>query len=78
MIVEKGKPTRRATKRQSMIVRMSDCVQGIEPCECKGKGHRFRRVGLLGCFSLVKEKKREKRVRSQEEISENLSGNLKP
>jgi len=20
-------------------VRMSDCVQGIEPCECKGKGH---------------------------------------
>ena len=26
-------------------VRMSDCVQGIEPCEYKGKGHRFRRLG---------------------------------
>ncbi len=26
--------------------RMSDCVQGIEPCKCKGKGHRFRRLGL--------------------------------
>jgi len=23
---------------------MSDCVQGIEPCECKEKGHRFRRL----------------------------------
>ena len=39
---------------------MSDCVQGIEPCECKGKGHRFQRVGLLGCFSLVKERKERK------------------
>ena len=26
-------------------VRMSDCVQGIEPFECKGKGHRFQRLG---------------------------------
>ncbi len=26
------------------FVGMSDCVQGIEPCECKGKGHRFRRL----------------------------------
>jgi hypothetical protein len=40
------------------------------------EGHRFRRVGLLGCFSLVKREKREKRE-TQEEISENLSGNLK-
>jgi ankyrin repeat protein len=42
-------------------VRMSDCVRGIEPCECKGKGHRFRRVGLLGCFSLVKMMRRERK-----------------
>jgi hypothetical protein len=41
-------------------VRISDCMQGIEPCECKGKGHRFQRVGLLGCFSLVKERKESK------------------
>jgi hypothetical protein len=41
-------------------VRMSDCVRGIEPCECKGKGHRFRRVGLLGCFSLVKMRRERK------------------
>ena len=27
------------------IVRMSDCVQGIEPCGCKGKGHQFQRLG---------------------------------
>jgi hypothetical protein len=27
-------------------VRMSDCVQGIEPCKCKGKGHQFRRLGF--------------------------------
>ena len=38
-------------------VRMSDCVQGIGPCECKGKGHQFQRVGLLGCFTLDKERK---------------------
>ena len=44
----------------TLAVRMSDCVQGIEPCECKGKGHRFRRVGLLGCFSLVKERRERK------------------
>ena len=41
-------------------VRMSDCVRGIEPCECKGKGHRFQRVGLLGCFSLVKMRRERK------------------
>jgi hypothetical protein len=34
------------------------------------------KVELLGCFSLRKELKRE--VRSQEEISKNLSENLKP
>jgi hypothetical protein len=28
------------------VVGMSDCVQGIEPCECKRKGHRFRRLGF--------------------------------
>jgi hypothetical protein len=28
-----------------VVERMSDCVQGIEPCEFKGKGHRFRRLG---------------------------------
>ena len=44
--------------RQS--VRISDCVRGIEPCECKGKGHRFQRVGFLGCFSLVKKRRERK------------------
>jgi hypothetical protein len=33
------------------------------------------KVGLLGCFSLVKERKE---VRSLEEISKNLWGDLKP
>ena len=29
-------------KRLQLIVRMSDCcLQGIEPCECKGKGHQW-------------------------------------
>ena len=23
----------------TVSVRMSDCMQGIKPCECKGKGH---------------------------------------
>ena len=26
-------------------VRMSDCMQDIEPCKCKGKGHWFQRLG---------------------------------
>ena len=26
-------------RRGGHLVRMFDCVQGIEPCECKGKGH---------------------------------------
>jgi hypothetical protein len=30
----------------SLTERMSDCMQGFEPCECKGKGHRFRRLGF--------------------------------
>ena len=42
------------------FVRISDCMQGIEPCKCKGKGHRFPKVGLLGCFSLVKERRERK------------------
>jgi hypothetical protein len=25
-------------------VRMSDCLQGIEPCKCKEKGHQFQRL----------------------------------
>ncbi len=44
-------------------VRMSDCVQGIEPCECKWKGHRFQRLGFLGCFSLDKERKESKETK---------------
>jgi hypothetical protein len=27
-------------------VGMPDCSDGIEPCECKGKGHRFRRLSF--------------------------------
>jgi hypothetical protein len=26
----------------------------------RGKGHRFQRVGLLGCFSLVKKRRERK------------------
>jgi len=50
----------------------------IPNANAKGKG--IDSEGWVGnqVFRLVKEKKREKRVRSQEEISENLSGNLKP
>jgi hypothetical protein len=28
-------------------VRMPDCLDGIEPCECKRKGHRFQRLSFL-------------------------------
>jgi hypothetical protein len=28
-----------------VIARMCDCLEGIEPCECKGKGHQFQRLG---------------------------------
>jgi hypothetical protein len=38
---------------------MSDCVQGIEPCKAKGKGIDPK-VGLLGCFGLVKDRKERK------------------
>jgi len=40
------------------IVRMSDCVQGIEPCECKGKGYQLvgNRVFRLGS---IKELRKE-------------------
>jgi hypothetical protein len=27
------------------LVRMSDYLQGTEPCKCKGKGHQFQRLG---------------------------------
>jgi hypothetical protein len=26
-------------------MRMSDCLQGIDPCKCEGKGHQFQRLG---------------------------------
>jgi hypothetical protein len=29
-----------------LVVRMPDCLDGIEPCECKRKGHRFRRLSF--------------------------------
>jgi hypothetical protein len=51
------------------IVRMSDCcLQGIQPCECKGEGHRW--VGNQ-VFKMIKI---DKRVRSLEEISKNNWG----
>ncbi len=28
------------------LVVMSDCVQGIEPCKWKEKGHQFQRLGF--------------------------------
>jgi hypothetical protein len=56
--VAKAKAQRNRVRATS--VRMSDCVRGIEPCEWKGKGHRFQRVGLLGCFSLVKKRRERK------------------
>jgi predicted Zn-ribbon and HTH transcriptional regulator len=52
--------TRKHWTLMKRCVRMSDCVRGIEPCKCKGKGHRFQRVGLLGCFSLVKKRRERK------------------
>ncbi len=36
-------------------VRMSDCLQGIELCECKGKGHQW--IGNQ-VFRLAKEMKK--------------------
>jgi hypothetical protein len=30
----------------AMAARMFNCVQGIEPCECMGKGHQFQRLGF--------------------------------
>ena len=38
----------------TLAVRMSDCLGGIEPCKCRGKGASIPKVDHLGCFSLVK------------------------
>ncbi len=31
---------------QTCLVKMPDCLDGIEPCECKRKGHRFQRLSF--------------------------------
>jgi hypothetical protein len=41
---------RAATKRAMAvrairIVKMCDCLEGIEPCECIGRGHQLQRLG---------------------------------
>ena len=33
-----------------MAERMSDCLEGIEPCKCKGKGYQFQRFGWYQVF----------------------------
>ncbi len=35
------------------IVRMSDYLDGIKPCKCKGKGHQFQRMLVFGLFWLL-------------------------
>jgi hypothetical protein len=45
-------------KEVTAAVRMSDCLEGIEPCKLKGKGHQW--IGNQ-VFRLAKEMKKKKR-----------------
>ncbi len=39
--LEEAEPPPKVLELSPMGVGMSDCVQGFEPCKCKGKGYQW-------------------------------------
>jgi hypothetical protein len=54
----------RSLPRKRAVI-LSDCFVGIEPCECKGKGHRWIGNQVFRCL----ESRKEKRSKRRSEIS---------
>jgi hypothetical protein len=56
------------------FVRMSDCLEGIEPCKCKGKGHQWMGNQVFRLLELRNEMKKKRSEISGRDLQKPFGG----